>query len=82
MDIEKIKKTLKPIIENEGYVLDSLTFEKEGKLNFLRVVIDKDGILEIEDCVKVSNLINPILDKQDPIKENYILDVCTKEEEN
>ena len=33
----------------------------------------------IDDCVVVSNLINPILDSNDPISDNYILDVCSKE---
>ena len=47
---------------------------------FLRVVIDKEGTLDVEDCVTVSKLINPILDENDPIEENYILDVCSKEE--
>ena len=48
-------------------------------MNFLRVVIDKEGIIDVDDCVKVSKLINPILDEEDPIEENYILDVCSKE---
>ena len=36
--------------------------------------------MEIEDCVTVSNLVNPILDSEDPIDESYILDVCSKGE--
>ena len=39
----------------------------------------KNGIIDVEDCVTVSNIINPIIDANDPIKENYILDVCSKE---
>ena len=41
--------------------------------------IDKDGFISIDDCVKVSNLINPILDEADLIEGNYMLDVCSKE---
>lgn len=48
-------------------------------MNFLRVIIDKDGIIDLDDCVKVSKIINPILDEKDFIEENYILDVCSKE---
>ena len=51
----------------------------EGSMMFLRVIIDKEGGIDIEDCVTVSRLINPILDQEDPIEENYILDVCSKE---
>ena len=45
----------------------------------MRVYIDKEGFITIDDCVTVSNLINPILDEKDLIEENYMLDVCSKE---
>lgn len=79
---EKIDKLIRETIEKNNYILDEILYEKEGKINFLRVVIDKDGIMEVEDCVVVSNLINPIIDEADPIEENYILDVCSKEKGN
>ena len=37
-------------------------------------------MVNVEDFVTVSKLINPILDEEDPIEDNYILDVCSKEE--
>ena len=43
------------------------------------LVIDKNGIIDIDDCVTVTNLINPLLDEADLIEESYILDVCSKE---
>ena len=76
---EKIKGLIKDVIESNGYILDDVLYVKEGSIYFLRVVIDKNGIMDVEDCVTVSNLINPILDKEDPIEDNYILDVCSKE---
>ena len=66
-------------ITKNNYILDSVEYVKEGSTWFLRVVIDKNGIIDVEDCVNVSNIINPIIDANDPIKENYILDVCSKE---
>ena len=78
-----IAQTVKEMIEEEitknNYILDSVEYVKEGSTLFLRVVIDKNGIIDVEDCVTVSNIINPIIDANDPIKENYILDVCSKE---
>ena len=53
--------------------------ELEGGIKNLRVVIDKNGIIDLEDCITVSKLINPILDEADPIQEFYVLDVCSKE---
>ncbi len=76
--MEEIRKRIEPIIRENGYILDSVEYVKEGKTNSLVVVIDKDNIT-VEDCVIVSNLINPIIDEIDIIKESYILDVCTKE---
>lgn len=80
MSIEvKIKNLIEEVITSNGYILDEVVYEKEGNIYFLRVVIDKEGIMDVEDCVTVSNLINPILDSEDPIEDNYILDVCSKE---
>ena len=70
---------IKDVIKDNNYILDSVSYLKEDGNYFLRVVIDKNGIIDIDDCVKVSKLINPILDEADPIADNYILDVCSKE---
>ena len=77
--LKEIKQAIEPVINENGYLLDSLTYEKENNVNSLVVVIDKQGVIDVEDCVTVSNLINPILDEIDLIDESYVLDVCTKE---
>ena len=77
--VEKIKEKIEPAVKQNGYYVDEVTYEKEGSQNFLRVIIDKDGIIDVEDCVKVFRLIDPILDEIDLIDESYILDVCSKE---
>ena len=77
--VEEIRQQIEPVIEENDYRVDEVIYEKEGSQNFLRVIIDKDGIIDIEDCVKVFRLIDPILDEIDLIDESYILDVCSKE---
>jgi len=80
MKVEDIVTNLiKDVIISNNYILDSVSYVYEDGNNFLRVVIDKNGIIDIDDCVTVSKLINPILDDNDPISDNYILDVCSKE---
>jgi ribosome maturation factor RimP len=80
MNIEqKIRNLIEDVIVANNYRLDEVKYEKEDNNHFLRIVIDKDGIVDVDDCVTVSNLINPILDEADPIDESYILDVCSKE---
>ena len=80
MDIVKQVKELitKPVTE-AGYLVDEVLYEKEGQTYFLRVIIDKAGIIDVDDCVTVSNIINPLLDAEDFMEESYILDVCSKE---
>ena len=75
----EIEELVLPITDANNLELVDVEYVKEGSTWFLRVVIDKNGIIDVEDCVTVSNIINPIIDANDPIKENYILDVCSKE---
>ena len=76
---EKVRNLIEDTIIANNYTLNDIQYVKEGSQMFLRVVIDKNGVIDIEDCVTVSRLINPILDENDPIEDNYILDVCSKE---
>lgn len=80
MDIEvKVKELIKDHVEKEGYIIDDVVYEKEAGNYFLRVIIDKKGIIDIEDCVKVTRIVDPLLDTVDYISDSYILDVCSKE---
>ena len=80
--VTTVRALIEPTIVEHGYRIDHIEYVKEGGLYFLRVVIDKEGFITIDDCVIVSKLINPILDSEDPIADNYILDVCSKEKGN
>lgn len=77
--LENVKKLLEPTINELGFKLDEIVYEKEGSAWFLRVIIDNEKIITIDDCVLVCKTINPILDEADLIEESYILDVCSKE---
>ena len=77
--LKKVRGLIEEPIKEAGYKLDEVLYEKEGSTKFLRVVIDKEDFITVDDCVVVCRLINPILDENDPIDENYILDVCSKE---
>ena len=75
---EKVKNLLEKEIEKQGYILDEVTYGKENNINTLTLVIDKKGYINVNDCAKVSNLVNPLLDEADLISESYVLDVCSK----
>ena len=80
MSIEqKVKELIEEKINENGYILDEVLYIKEDGNYFLRIVIDKNGIVDVEDCVTVTRLIDPMLDNIDYITDSYILDVCSKE---
>ncbi len=80
MDIaNKVKSLINDYVVNEGYFLDDVLYVKEDGNCFLRVIIDKDGVVSVEDCVNVTRIIDPLLDEIDYIEGSYILDVCSKE---
>ena len=74
---EKVEKIIQNPVENLGYSLYDVYYVKEGKDYFLRVIIDKPTGISLEDCEKVSNEINPILDEENIIKEQYFLEVSS-----
>ena len=75
---EKVEKLLKKPIEDLGYKLYDVNYVKEGQNFFLRVFIEKDGgEICLDDCEKVNNGINDILDTADYIKEQYFLEVSS-----
>lgn len=76
---KKVEAFLLPYLEKEGYTLDSVTFTKENQEFYLRVFLEKqDGTaITIDDCVKVSRRLSNWLDKEDFIKEAYMLEVCS-----
>ena len=74
---EKVEKLVKPIIENIGYELYDVLYLKEGKNYILRIVIDNENGISLEDCEKVNNEIDELLDTADYIKEQYFLEVSS-----
>ena len=75
---EKVKSLIKDKLENAGFILDDVLYIKEEGNYYLRIIIDKNGVINVEDCVEATKLIDSLIDKID-IKDSYILDVCSKE---
>ena len=76
---EKVRKLIEGEVNKLGITIDTVLYEKEGNNHFLRIVIDRDEPIDIDTCVEVTNIINPILDEADFLNDSYILDVSTKE---
>ncbi|HEY2420912.1 MAG TPA: ribosome maturation factor RimP [Neobacillus sp.] len=74
---EVVEELAVPIIEELGLELVEIEYVKEGKSWFLRVYIDKDNGVDIEDCGLVSERLSEKLDSIDPIPHNYFLEVSS-----
>lgn len=68
---------IEPVVQSLGVTLWDVRFVKEGASYYLRVYIDKEGGVGIDDCVAVSHAIDPIIDEADPIDKQYYLEVCS-----
>ncbi len=73
----EVKAIVEPIVENMGLTLWNVCFVKEGSEYYLRIFIDKDEGVTIDDCENVTRAIDEPLDRLDPIEQNYILEVSS-----
>ena len=74
---KKVLAITEPILAEKGLELADLEFVKEGPNWYLRVYIDKEGGVTIEDCENVSRILEKKLDELDPIEQAYILEVSS-----
>ena len=74
---ELVTQFAQPIVEANGCKLWDVEYVREGSERFLRLYIDKDGGVDIDDCEKVHRAVDPILDEKDPIAESYHFEVCS-----
>ncbi len=70
-----VREMAQPICDELGLFLWDVRYEKEGATYYLRVFIDSDDGISIEDCENVTRPLNKLLDEKDPIKEQYVLEV-------
>ncbi len=74
---EALEKLAADVCERHGVYIYNTEYKKEGSEYFLRLFIDKDGGVTIEDCENVSREISPLLDDLTFIKEAYIFEVSS-----
>lgn len=75
---ERVENLIRKKVEELGYILYDVQYAKEGQNYFLRIFIEKeDGTIDLNDCEKVNDGINDLLDTADYIKEQYFLEVSS-----
>lgn len=74
---EQVAAFAEPVVTAMGCRLWDVEYVREGSERFLRLYIDKDGGVDIEDCEKIHRAVDPLLDEHDPIAESYHFEVCS-----
>ena len=74
---ENVEALVKDRIEGLGYELYDVLFFKEGPNKILRIVIDNENGISLDDCEKVNNEVKDLIDEADLIKEQYFLEISS-----
>ena len=81
--MQKVLKEIEGLIEGPmeemDITVDSIEYVKENNYYFLKIVLNKVNGIDLDTIVEATNVINPILDEHDLIKDEYILDISSKE---
>ncbi len=72
---ERAYELVKPMIEENGYKLWDVCFEKEGAMWYLRILFDKEGGIDIDECEALTKPLNELIDKQDFIGSIDMLEI-------
>ena len=79
---EKVKEIIGSSLETLNLTIDDVVYEKENGHNFLRICLDSPKTIDLNLIVEATNIINPLMDKEDIIKEEYHLDIYGKSKGN
>ena len=74
---ELVASFAEPIVKQHGCELWDVEYVREGSEYFLRLYLDKEGGVDINDCEAISRAVDPILDEKDPIPDSYHFEVCS-----
>ena len=72
-----VRKIAEPLAEELGYVLWDVEYEKQGADMYLRITIDSEEGITLDDCERMHRAIDPLLDEHDPIEDAYHLEISS-----
>lgn len=74
---EQVWSFSEPVVQQLGCSIWDVEYVREGGNWFLRIYIDKEGGVDVNDCEAISRALDPILDEKDPIPDSYTFEVCS-----
>ena len=75
--IEKVKALLEPIASERGYFVVDIIYRREGGQFALRIALDKEGGITVDECARLNNELGEFLDKDSTVTERYLLEVSS-----
>lgn len=75
--VSVVREIAEPLAEELGYFVWDVEYVKEGSEMYLRITIDSEDGVNIEDCERMHRAIDPLLDEADPISEAYHLEISS-----
>lgn len=75
--LERIEQLITPILDELGMELVEIEYKREGRDWFLRLFVDKEGGITLDDCAEVSREVSAVLEVEDPITVAYTLEVSS-----
>ncbi|MFR5876003.1 MAG: ribosome maturation factor RimP [Eubacterium sp.] len=75
--VQRVEEIIKPFADELGLEIWDVRFAKEGTDWYLRIFIDKDGGVSIDDCVDLTHAVTKPLDEADPISQSYMLEISS-----
>ncbi len=72
---DSVTELARPVVEQAGCTLWDVEYVREAGTWYLRVFIDKEGGVSIDDCEVISRALDPILDEADPVPDSYVFEV-------
>lgn len=72
---DKVTELARPVVQEEGCSLWDVEYVREAGSWYLRIFIDKEGGVGIDDCERISRRLDPMLDEADPVPDSYVFEV-------
>jgi len=75
--LQEVREVVEPILESQGFELVDLEYQRESQGWVLRIYLDREGGVSLEDCAGISHEVGAILEVKDLIPSSYILEVSS-----
>jgi len=75
--LQEVREVVEPILQSQGYELVDLEYQRESRGWVLRIYLDREGGITLDDCTGVSHEVGAVLEVKDVIPNAYVLEVSS-----